>query len=192
MVKNKKIVGIVLSGGKSSRMGSEKGLVEWKGKRLIEYSIEALQPICDQLVISSNMECYNYLGYPIIEDEIKDCGPLGGIYSCMKAVKADYYLVISCDVPNVSFLLFADLLKNIAAFDAIFPIDKDDRKQPLIAVYGSSCKNIIEKELFQGNFKMMKLLDLLQTGTFQISEELPYYNSKMLSNVNSPKDINSL
>lgn len=192
MTKKKRIVGIVLSGGKSSRMGSEKGLVEWNGKSLVEYSIEALQPVCDQLVISSNGECYNYLGYPIIEDEIKECGPLGGIYSCMKAVKADYYLVISCDVPNVSFHLFADLVNNIADFDAIFPVGKDGRRQPLIAVYGSSCKNIIEKELFRGKYKMMSILELLNTRNFQISEELPYFNPKMLSNVNSPNDINSL
>ncbi|MFA9371833.1 MAG: molybdenum cofactor guanylyltransferase [Labilibaculum antarcticum] len=192
MIENKQIVGIVLSGGKSSRMGTEKGLVKWKGKSLIEYSVDCLRNTCKNIVVSSNKDCYNYLSLPVVADEIKDCGPIGGIYSCMKAVKADYYLVLACDVPNVPFQLFDDLLLNIGNADAIFPTDKGERGQPLISVYKASCFKVIEEELLKGNYKMMKLLDLLTTKTFSVTEELTYFNPKMLSNANSLDDINFL
>ncbi len=192
MINAKKITGIILSGGKSSRMGTEKGLIVHKGKKLIEYSIEALQSICDQLVISSNQDCYSFLNLPIVTDEIKNCGPIGGIYSCMKSEEADFYAVISCDVPNVPVNLFVDLLSNIKEADFICPVDEIDRRQPLISVFKSSCLPTIEKELLSGNYKMMKLLDLLHGKTFPITDDLPYYNSKLLSNANSPQDFDSL
>lgn len=192
MINSKKVAGIILSGGKSSRMGAEKGMVKYKGKRLIEYSIDALRPICDQLVISSNKECYSDLNIPVIADEIKNCGPVGGIYSCIKAVKADFYAVISCDVPNVPVQLFSDMFSNIKKADLICPIDDKGRRQPLISIFSSSCLITIEKELLAGNYKMMKLLDLLKTKTFTITDKLPYYNSKLLLNANSPKDFDSL
>ncbi len=192
MIENKQIVGIVLSGGKSSRMGTEKGLVKWKGKSLIEYSVDCLRNNCKSVVVSSNKDCYNYLELPVVADEIEDCGPIGGIYSCMKAVKADYYLVLACDVPNVPFQLFDDLLSFIGDADVIFPIDNDERWQPLISVYKASCFKVIEEELLKRNYKMMKLLNLLNVKTFSITNELTYFNSKMLSNANSLQDINSL
>lgn len=192
MVNTRIVTGIILSGGKSSRMGTEKGLVKHKGKALIEYSIEALLPICDQLVISSNKDCYDYLNLPVIADELKECGPIGGIYSCMHSVKSDIYLVLSCDVPNVLSELFKDLLNEIGEENLICPIDGNGRRQPLIAAYSSSCFPIIESELIKGNFKMMKLIDLLNPRLFSITDELSYYTSKLLSNVNSPIDIRSL
>jgi len=192
MIKDKKIVGIILSGGKSSRMGSEKGLVDWNGKPLIEYSIDCLKGVCNKIVISSNKDCYNYLNLPVIADEIKDCGPIGGIFSCMNNIKADLYLVISCDVPYVPTQLYADLLENIKDADLIYPIEKDGRKQPLISVYTRTCLPVIKGELLVGNYKMMKLLSLLKEKAFKLSPQLSYYNPKLLSNANTPDDINQL
>ncbi|MDQ2177241.1 molybdenum cofactor guanylyltransferase [Marinifilum sp. D714] len=192
MIQNKNIAGIVLSGGKSSRMGTEKGLVNWNGKPLIEYSIGCLQGICDQVVISSNKDCYSDYGFQVIEDEIKECGPIGGIYSVMKAINADYYMVISCDVPKVPSQLFVDLLVNIADADMIYAVDESGKKQPLVAIYKSSCRDIIGEELRNGKYKMMKLLQLFCSKGFHISKELDYYSADMLSNVNTPGELNQL
>ena len=192
MNNNKRVAGIVLSGGKSSRMGIEKGLVKWKGKSLIEYSLEAIQELCDEVVISSNKECYNYLGLPVVEDEIKDCGPIGGIYSCMNSVSADYYLVISCDVPGVVSELFMELLNEIGNEHAIVPIDERKKVQPLVAVYSKSCKTVIKEEFHAGHLKMMKLLDKLSCKYLVVDKRKPYFASGMFVNANSPDDLESL
>ncbi|PXY01045.1 hypothetical protein DF185_10345 [Marinifilum breve] len=192
MIKDTNSIGIVLSGGKSSRMGTEKGLVKWQGKTLIEYSVNCLNAVCDDIVISSNNKDYNYLNFPVIKDEIANCGPIGGIYSCMKNVIADYYLVISCDVPNVPTELFKDLLKNIGDADLIYAVDSMGKKQPLVAIYKRSCFSTIETELLNGNYKMMKLLEKIKHKEYLVTRDLKYYHDNILSNANSPEDLGKL
>lgn len=192
MLEEKKIIGIVLCGGKSTRMRTEKGLVKWKGKTLIEYSVDCLKKISDQVIISSNKACYDYINLPVIPDEIENCGPIGGIYSCMNKFNADFYLVISCDVPNVPSDLFVDLLNNIGNSDLIYAVDEDGKKQPLVAVYKRSSFNTVKNELMSGNYKMMKLLSLIQHKEFQVNKELSYYRCNILSNANSPDDLKNI
>lgn len=189
MINSKKVTGIILSGGKSSRMGTEKGLVEYKGKALIEYSINALCSVCDELVISSGNDCYSYLNIPIVGDEIENCGPIGGIYSCMKAIPSDIYLVISCDVPNVTAQLFANLLNVLNQNEAVIPVDDNGKQQPLVACYASDCFTIFESELQEGKFKMMKLLSKLNVRYYPISKELNFKSANLFFNANTPEDL---
>tara|TARA_R110001583_G_scaffold21469_5_gene81592 strand:- start:14558 stop:15133 length:576 start_codon:yes stop_codon:yes gene_type:complete len=186
--KEVKIVGIVLSGGKSRRMGQEKGLVKYKGKALIEYAIETLKPLCNELVISTANDSYAYLGLPMIADEIPDCGPIGGISTCMKAVNADVYLVVSCDVPNVPTELFSDLLAQVNG-NAVVPIDEAERKQPLSACYTSSSSIFFHEALESRELKMMNLLKKIEPLYFKPSPNLEYYKSNLFSNLNSMGDI---
>lgn len=192
MFDGRKVTGIILSGGKSLRMGTEKGMVQWNGKPLIEYSMDALRLVCDQMVISSANDCYSYLRLPIIKDEIENCGPLGGIYSCMKAFPSDIYLVISCDVPLISSYLFLDLLENLEGADVSIPLEENGKKQPLVAAYSNHCFESIRGELLEGRFKMMNLLNLLNVKYFEITSSLPYYSSKLFFNANSMEDFSSI
>ena len=186
--KKYKVLGIVLSGGKSRRMGQEKGLVKYKGKALIEYAIETLTPLCDELVVSTANDEYAYLNLPMIADEIPDCGPIGGISTCMKAVKADVYLVISCDVPHVPTGLFSDLLDQLDG-NAVIPIDEAGRKQPLSACYSSSVSILFHEALQSGELKMMNLLSKIDPLYLKPSPNLDYYHSNLFSNLNSKDDI---
>ena len=182
------IVGIILSGGKSRRMGQEKGLVKYKGKALIEYAIDTLKPLCDELVISTENDAYAYLGLSMIADEIPDCGPLGGISTCMKAVNADIYLVVSCDVPNVPAELFSDLLVQLTG-NAVIPIDETGRKQPLSACYSSSASIYFHEALKSGELKMMNLLSKIDPIYFKLSINSNYYQSNIFWNLNSKDDM---
>ncbi|MGZ2370374.1 molybdenum cofactor guanylyltransferase [Ancylomarina sp. YFZ004] len=186
--KEVKIVGIVLSGGKSRRMGQEKGLVKYQGKALIEYAIETLKPLCHELVISTSNDDYSYLALPMIADEIPDCGPIGGISTCMKAVEADVYLVISCDTPHLPTELFTDLIAQLKG-NAIIPIDETGRKQPLAACYSSSASSFFHEALKSGHLKMMSLLSKMDPLYYKPSPTLDYYQLNLFSNMNSMGDI---
>ncbi|PKQ62249.1 hypothetical protein BZG02_13100 [Labilibaculum filiforme] len=189
MTHRKKVTGIILSGGKSSRMGREKGLVEYQGKALIEYSIDALRTVCDELIISSGNDCYSYLGIPIVNDEVENCGPIGGIYTCMKAVPSDIYLVVSCDVPNITSHLFSNLLSVLDQNEAVIPIDANNKFQPLVACYSSTCLPVFESELKEGRLKMMKLLEKLKVLYHKIPPEVDSNGSNLFFNANTPDDI---
>ena len=82
------ITGIILSGGKSLRMGQDKGLMSLDGKFMIEHVIDHIKPLCKQILISANQEEYHKFGYPVVRDEIKDIGPAGGIVSHDQRVRA--------------------------------------------------------------------------------------------------------
>ncbi len=184
----RKIVGIVLSGGKSSRMGQEKGLVKYQGKALIEYAIETLRPLCHELVISTANNAYSYLTLPMVADEIPDCGPIGGISACMNAVEGDIYFVISCDAPHVPTQLFADLLGQLKGH-AVIPIDESGRKQPLAACYASSASSYFHEALKSGHLKMMSLLSKMDPFYFTPTPNLDYYQPNLFSNFNCIEDI---
>lgn len=185
--KEAKIVGIVLSGGKSKRMGQEKGLVKYRGKALIEYAIDTLKPLCHEMVISTANNDYTYLGLPLIADEIPDCGPIGGISTCIKAVEADIYLVISCDTPHLPTQLFTDLVAQLKD-KAIIPIDETGRKQPLTACYASSASSFFHEALESRELKMMSLLLKMKPLYFRPSIDSSYYQSNIFSNLNSKDD----
>ncbi|MCX6240076.1 MAG: molybdenum cofactor guanylyltransferase, partial [Bacteroidia bacterium] len=75
------ITGIVLAGGLSRRMGTDKSMMMLNGKSLIEYSINALKPLCHNVVISSNNFNYDFTGCEVWPDELPDQAPIVGIYS---------------------------------------------------------------------------------------------------------------
>ena len=97
MVDKKNITGIVLAGGKSSRMGSDKGLLTINGKMFIEHVVDAMKPLVDNIIIVSNNKMYDQFGYERIEDEIINSGPMAGLYSGLKHSESEYNLVLSCD-----------------------------------------------------------------------------------------------
>ena len=93
---------IILAGGNSSRMGSDKGLVLLNGKPMIQYCIDTLESLNLPIIIVSNNKEYEKFGFPVYADVIPEKGPLGGIYTGLYYSKKDKNIVISCDTPFVS------------------------------------------------------------------------------------------
>jgi len=102
-MKNKNhITGIILAGGKSSRMGTDKGFVLYKNKSFIQHIIEALQPLVDEIIIVSNNPDYDIFGLKRVSDLIENAGPLAGVYTGLDYSETENNLVISCDVPLIN------------------------------------------------------------------------------------------
>jgi molybdopterin-guanine dinucleotide biosynthesis protein A len=76
--------GIVLAGGKSSRVTGNKSLLLYQGKPLIQHAVDILSKVCDKVIISSNNNEYDFTGYEVWPDEISIQAPMVGIYSCLK------------------------------------------------------------------------------------------------------------
>ncbi len=78
-MKKDQLTGIVLCGGKSSRMGADKGLLSYKNNTLIQSAIESIERYCSDILLSTNNEAYGTFGYKLVEDRYKNIGPLGGL-----------------------------------------------------------------------------------------------------------------
>ncbi len=181
------ITGIILSGGQSTRMGTDKALIQINGKTLLEKVIHICQPLCSQILISSNNKAHEEFGYKIIPDEIKNCGPLGGIYSCLKQSETEWNFVISVDAAFVEPEFVSNLISEIGNYDAIAPVHNDG-KEPLIALYQKKGLTEMKKMLDSRNYKMYNLLNSINTK-FVDSQHWIERFPKIFHNLNNPDDI---
>jgi molybdopterin-guanine dinucleotide biosynthesis protein A len=152
-----KYTGVIVAGGKSSRMGSDKGLLLYRGKPLVQYSIDLLKPFCSELLISTQNREYAQFGLPMIADEITDCGPMGGIYSSLKSTNADILFVLACDMPFVTPETVVKLLSCNHEFDCLVP-RVNEKLEPLCAIYSRKLFKKIEGRILAGNLALHSLI----------------------------------
>lgn len=183
------LLGVILSGGKSTRMGSEKGLMDYHGKPMIQYAIDLIEPFCVDIVISANTAVYLKFGYQIIPDLLPDIGPIGGIFSVMNMQKADSYFFISCDIPHASRKLAEELLKHIDKGDIIVPVHSDNKIEPLFAIYSSKVFPIVRNQIENEDYKLMDLLSLGNTYYHKVSDDFLKENTGLFKNINTPRDV---
>ena len=98
---NKEITGIVLAGGLSSRMGEDKSLLDFKGKKLIEQVVEAIRPYVDNImIVADNHEKFSFLpNVTMVRDFEPGRGPLVGMISGLELISTSWAFVTSCDLP---------------------------------------------------------------------------------------------
>ena len=102
MVNKKDITGIILAGGKSSRMGTNKALMQYRGLPFIQHIINAMKPLVDQILIVGKPEEYTDLKLRCVNDIFLESGPVGGIHAGLENSKSPYNLVLSCDIPLIT------------------------------------------------------------------------------------------
>ena len=183
------ITGIILAGGKSSRMGKDKGMIQLAGKPLISYSIDALKPFCDQILISSNSEDYELFGYPVHKDIFPDSGPMGGIYSCLLQSSSTLNLVLSCDMPLVSQSLIKYILDKSNKNSISVPVHGDNFIEPLCASYSTTTIPYLKKLIEQNSLKLIDLIDIAPSRQIRLDSSLPFYNPDLFLNINRPGDL---
>ncbi|MDO4535102.1 MAG: molybdenum cofactor guanylyltransferase [Clostridium perfringens] len=169
---------VILSGGKNSRMGYEtKAFLKLKDKKFIDIIIEALKDYSDIIVSCNNLEDYEYLKprATLIEDEIKDIGPMGGIYSCLKKCKYNKCLFVASDMPFINKSLIDVLTNESFEEDALVPI-VNGKIEPLVAVYDKKVIHIIEELIDNDNFKIRNLLKLINVKYINITDDKPFIN----------------
>src|SRR5437867_2167972 len=122
------ITGIVLAGGRGSRMGGvDKGLVDFLGKPLVAHVIQRLNPQVDEILINANREIERYaaFGYPVIQDDIEGfAGPLAGLHKGMSIAKHPYVLTVPCDSPLLPMNLVGRLMNGLIERDADLAVAK--------------------------------------------------------------------
>ena len=160
-MQGKVITGVVLAGGRGSRMGGiDKGLQLLKGKALWRHVADALQPQVTKLVISANrnLDCWRSSGYPIITDSLNDFpGPLAGMLSVMHQVKGEWFLFCPCDTPFIPSFLVMRLIQQRKSSPAVWVHD-GERDHPAIALVHREAIGELETYLAAGERRVMVFL----------------------------------
>lgn len=185
MVENKNIIGIVLAGGKSSRMGSDKGLLTMNSKMFIERVIDALKPLVDDIIIVSNNKIYDQFGFKRVADIFENSGPLAGLYSGLYHSKTEFNLVLSCDIPMITTEVLNKLVDTDYKNYDVVQIQCEHKTMPLIAIYKKTCLNKCLELLKQDERRLRFAVSQLNTKTVIIDTEW----SKLVRNVNTVEQL---
>lgn len=151
------VAGVLLCGGKSVRMGSDKALLELDGKRLFEYPLALLDELCGSVVLACGpAERYADLGRPLALDAEADAGPLAGLVAGLGATDAEWVLALGCDMPSVTIEHAAALLDEAARRSLDICVYESARgPEPLCAVYRSTCLSPARAALAAGQRRLV-------------------------------------
>ncbi len=177
------ITGILLAGGKSSRMGQEKGLVEFRGKPLIQYGIELLSRFTDRIVIGSANQDYLAFGCELIPDEVAGKGPAAGLAAALNSSVTPWNIVLACDLPFLEVEFIDKLLSASTNYQAAVPVNHG-KIEPLAALYHRDLGPIFKEAVAIDNLALRKILLLCRVNYLEISQMIEKYPN-LFVNLNS-------
>ncbi|NLI11376.1 molybdenum cofactor guanylyltransferase [Pelotomaculum propionicicum] len=149
------VAGVILAGGKSRRMGTDKAFLTVGREAMIERVAAELRKVFKEILISGgDEETGRRLGLRVIPDLIKGGGPLSGIHATLIAAQSDKCLVVPCDMPFLSAELAKIMISQSEGYDVTVP-QHGDYLQPLFAVYSKSCIPAIEEALNNNRHKVV-------------------------------------
>ncbi|MCP4440402.1 MAG: NTP transferase domain-containing protein [Aureispira sp.] len=187
MIAKSALTGVILAGGQSRRMGTNKALMNYNGKPFIEHILEALKPVVSQIIIIGKQTDYGYLGLAVHPDIIEDAGPVGGIYTVLSHSNTPYNLVLSCDIPSIQTEVLSFLVQN-SSTQAINTLSLKGRAQPITAIYHKKCLPTFKQAL---DAQRLRLSDLLVPLNAHLID-CPKHLESCLANINTIRDLENL
>jgi len=184
--------GYVLAGGKSTRFGRDKALVEVAGVPLVRRVAEAVREAAGRVTLAGAPEKYGHLGYEVIPDPVQNAGPLAGLAAALAHSRARWNLIAACDMPHFHAAFGRFLLEQAERLqaDVLMPVDAEGREHPLCAVYRDACREPVERRLAQGTRKVMRALEglrVVRAGPQDYGHADP--EGKAFTNANTPEEL---
>ncbi len=179
--------GIVLAGGRSTRLGRDKASEPLLGRPMLQHAIDRVAPLVSEIIIvsapgQSLPPISTSLPLCLAEDLYPGTGPLGGIFTGLNAAMADRCLAVACDMPLLSDPLLRELLRRSPGCDVVMPVLQ--YPEPLHAVYGRACIEPIRERLDAGQFKITNFLGAVKV-CYMKEEECRAFDPELRSFLNS-------
>ena len=179
--------GLVLAGGKSVRMGFDKGAVNWFGKEQRYYMADMLRPLCTDVFISCREDQRQQIpvGYNVLPDTFINLGPFGAILSAFREQPDSAWLVIACDLPLLDTDTIQNLIsqRDVSKIATAFNSPYDEFPEPLITIWEPRSYPVLLAFLSQGYSCPRKALI---NGDVKL---LDAQNPDVLTNVNTPDEL---
>jgi len=184
---------ILLAGGKSSRLGTDKAKVKLDGKSVMIQAIaEKLSGLSEDIVVSTNGRRYEDITIPVrwAIDVRPGAGSLMGLYSGLLAAKHDYAIAVACDMPFINIELLKYMISLPRDYDALLPKIGEQTEQ-LHSIYSKNCLPKMEKYLNSGHLKITSFMDEIDVK-YVDEDIINKYDPRHLSffNVNTAQQLN--
>ncbi len=183
-----KIWGLVLAGGKSTRMGSDKALLKQNGETQLSRAVHLLEAHVDRVLVSTRPDQAGEAErarFERIVDRYDALGPVAGILSALDAHRDVSWLVLACDLPNIDDATIAFLIDNcddnrpVTAYESVV----DGLPEPLCAIYRPESRALISGFVEKGIVCPRKML--IDSDTHLLTQPSP----GALHNINAPEDL---
>lgn len=183
------VTGVILVGGRSSRMGRDKALLSLGGAPLVARVIEAFRRVFARTVLVGDRgERFRAFGVDVISD-IHPGSALGGLYTGLARAGTPYVFVAACDVPWPDSRVIAHLCSLRSGYDVVVP-RTDGGFEPLFAVYGTGCLPAVERMLRQGNCRIYDFYPEVRTRQVTMAELAGLAApERTFVNVNTPSEF---
>ncbi|WP_405200701.1 molybdenum cofactor guanylyltransferase [Christiangramia sp. LLG6405-1] len=185
MIKKEAIEVFILAGGESRRMGTDKGLVNFKGTSMILHIIKLLDKLNLKTSIVSGNQEYLKFGKPVHKDVIPNKGPLGGLYTALEYSQAPMVLLLACDMPSINRKGIQSLMK-IAEPGKIAIATDGKQISPLFACYPKLLKEEVQKALLDDK---LKIQDFISRQTHIKLDLNALENTEVLQNLNTMEEL---
>lgn len=178
--------GLVLAGGKSVRMGTDKGALIWHGKEQRYYMADLLRTLCRTVFISCRPEQQGEIdpAYPILPDRVQGLGPAAGILTAFEYDRHSAWLVVACDLPLLDAATLQCLIqqRDPSSIATTFKSPHDGLPEPLVTIWEQASHPVLVQFAAQGITCPRKVL--LNSRVNMIEPPCP----EALLNANTPAD----
>jgi molybdopterin-guanine dinucleotide biosynthesis protein A len=184
------VVGFVVAGGRSLRMGRDKALLPWGETDLLEHALARLRLVTDDVrILSGPSPRYGGRGVPEVVDRIADAGPVAGLVAGLEESGGRPGLFVAVDLPFVPVPLLDRLAGLAESWDAVVPLSARGA-EPLCAAYAPSCLEPIRRRVAAGEMRMtsfwpeVRVLELGPSDLTAFGDPEEFFR-----NVNTPADL---
>ncbi|WP_277989640.1 molybdenum cofactor guanylyltransferase [Candidatus Enterococcus ikei] len=174
-----------MCGGKSSRMGFDKSLLQIDGKYMLLKTVDRLKKVFPQILLVTNER----MKFPtifsqveILEDHYSEKGPLGGLVTALESIKTEHLFLLACDIPDLNTDLIQRMSEYMKSYDVVI-CKQTDRLEPLFAFYRTSCLAVMQQQLQTNDWRICKEFDHLSVKVLTLE------SSVRLKNVNTQKEL---
>jgi len=185
------VSGIILAGGRSSRLGQDKALLKIDGQPLVARTVDRLSCLSDDLLVVTNApKRFERLALRVrlIQDEQPGRGALMGIYTGLGAARYGHALALACDMPFLSEPLLRYMVSLVEGYDVVVPC-LDGLLEPLHAIYSQDCRPAMARLLEQGRHQIVAFFGDVRVRKV-LAAEIDRFDPLHLSflNINTPAD----
>ena len=168
-------------------MGRDKALLPFKGRTLVECVAAEVHAVTGSVILVGDVSRYSYLSYPVIEDIFPSRGPLSGIHAALTASRAEWNVIVACDMPDVTSEFLRKVVERAESggADAVLPAGPSGLPEPLCAAYRRRSLNTIADALERGVRKVTDGLAGLAVDIWRVPDPRYFHN------LNSPQDWSS-